>query len=115
MAEAFFNQNVPQGFEASSAGNKPAKKVHPVVVQAMREAGIDISRNRPESLTPEMIERAERIITMGCGSDFCPASFLPKVEDWDVEDPADKSIDIVRKIRDEIRERVDRLIDEIPA
>ena len=81
----------------------------------MREAGIDISHNKPKMLTFEMVEKADRMITMGCGADaqaVCPASFI-ETEDWELDDPHGQPIDKVRKIRDEVKTRVEKLIEEI--
>ncbi len=113
MAEAFFNQMARGQVMASSAGTQPADKVNPKVVLAMREEGIDISRNIPKLLTFEMLENAERVITMGCGvENSCPASFVP-TEDWELEDPEGQPIERIRQIRDEIKARVESLLKEI--
>jgi arsenate reductase len=115
MAEAFFNKLAGGKAQALSAGTQPADEVNPVVVEAMREAGIDISGNKPKALTIDMVEKADRMITMGCGAEaeaVCPASFI-KTEDWALEDPKGKTIEAVRKIRDEIKERVTKLLNEI--
>ena len=115
MAEAFFNQIAEGKAQAYSAGTQPADKVNPAVVDAMREVGIDISGNRPKALTMEMVEKADRMITMGCGAEagaVCPASFI-ETEDWALEDPEGKSLEEVRKIRDEIEERVIKLLNEL--
>ncbi|MFC1958908.1 arsenate reductase ArsC [Chloroflexota bacterium] len=115
MAEALFNQMAKGKARAHSAGTQPVDKVNSVVVQAMKEKGIDISRNKPKMLTMDMVEKAERIITMGCGAEaeaVCLASFID-TEDWALEDPAGKSLDQIRKIRDEIKERVIRLVEEL--
>jgi arsenate reductase (thioredoxin) len=115
MAEALFNLLARGKARAISAGTNPGDRVHPVVVEAMKEVGIDISANRPRVLTFDMVENAERMITMGCGAEageVCPASFI-ETEDWALEDPKDKPIEQVRIIRDEIRSRVARLIEEI--
>ena len=115
MAEAFLNQLAKGKAEGISAGTQPADKVNPIVVEAMREVGIDISSNRPKALTMNMAEKADRMITMGCGAEaqgVCPASFI-ETEDWALEDPHGKSLEQVRKIRDEIRERVTKLLEEI--
>ena len=101
--------------QAYSAGTRPADKINPVVVKAMREAGFDISGNRPKALTLDMVEEAGRMITMGCGAEtesVCPASFI-ETEDWALEDPHGKSLEQVRKIRDEIRDRVVKLVKEM--
>ena len=114
MAEAFFNNLAGGKAQALSAGTQPADKVNPVVVEAMKEVGMDISGNKPKILTIDMVEQAERMITMGCGAEaeaVCPASFI-ETEDWALDDPKDKSLDQVRKIRDEIKERVSKLANE---
>jgi protein-tyrosine-phosphatase len=115
MAEAFFNRLSGGKAKAVSAGTQPAERVNPVVAEVMKEAGIDISNNKPKVLTLDMVEAAERMITMGCGAEagaLCPASFV-QTEDWALEDPEGKPIDRVREIRDEIKSRVARLVAEI--
>jgi len=115
MAEAFFNQLAKGKAQALSAGTQPADKVNPLVVEAMKEIGIDISGNKPKALTIEMVEKADRMITMGCGAEagaVCPASFI-ETEDWALEDPKGKSLEQVRKIREEIKKRVTRLLSEL--
>ena len=112
MAEAFFNSLVKGKASASSAGTKPSSQVNPVVVEAMLEADIDIREQKPKLLTFEMLESADRVITMGCGvEEFCPASFVT-TEDWELEDPEGKPIEKVRQIRDEIKARVEELVNE---
>lgn len=113
MAEALFNRYAESGFKAISAGTAPGKQVNPLVVEALKEIGIDVSRKKPKLATYEMIKEADKIITMGCGADFCPVNFLPKVEDWGLEDPKDKPIEKVREIRDKIEGRVKALIQEL--
>ena len=115
MAEAFFNQLAAGGAKALSAGTQPGDSVNPTVVEAMKEVGIDISGNKPKMLTFDMVEKAVKMITMGCGAEagaVCPASFI-ETEDWALEDPKGKPIDTVRKIRDEIRDRVAKLVDQL--
>ena len=115
MAEAFFNKLSFGKAQAISAGTQPADNVNPMVVEAMKEVGIDISGNKPRALTMEMVEKANRMITMGCGADagaVCPASFI-ETEDWALDDPYNKSIEQVREIRDEIKKRIIVLIDEV--
>ncbi|MDO8716436.1 MAG: arsenate reductase ArsC [Dehalococcoidales bacterium] len=113
MAEAFFNHLAKGRAQAYSAGTQPSS-LNPVVVEAMRETGIDISKNRPKLMTWEMAEQADRVITMGCGGieGACPGPII-QAEDWGLEDPQGKSIEVVRKIRDEIKGRVSMLLDEI--
>jgi arsenate reductase len=113
MAEAFFNGLAKGKAISSSAGTQPSKKVNPTVVEAMREVGIDVGRRRPKMLTFEMLEAADRVVTMGCSVDkACPANLVP-TEDWQLEDPEGKPIEQVRQIRDEIRARVERLAREL--
>ena len=111
MAEGFFNQMARGRAKAISAGSKPDDKVNPTVVEVMREESIDISRNKPKKLTMEMMKGIDRAFTMGC-EDACPFTTVP-VEDWELEDPKGKSLEQVRKIRDEIKGRVIKLIKEI--
>lgn len=115
MAESFFNKLASGKAQAISAGTQPADSVNPVVVEAMKEVGMDISGNKPRALTMDMVEKANRMITMGCGADagaVCPASFI-ETEDWALDDPYNKSIEQVREIRDEIKKRVIVLIEEV--
>ena len=113
MAEAFFNRMVEGKAVGFSAGTQITETINPVVVEAMQEVGIDISREKPKMLTLDMMDRADKVITMGCGVEgVCPASFIP-TEDWKLEDPAGKPIEIVRRIRDEIKLRVEKLIVEM--
>jgi arsenate reductase len=110
MAAAFFRAEAdPSKATAVSAGTDPAERVHRVVVDAMREIGIDLSQSRPRLLTPKLGAEAQVLVTMGCGAQ-CP--HLPGVEreDWELDDPTDEPIERVRAIRDEIRARVSRLI-----
>jgi len=110
MAEAFFNHYAAGKAEAFSAGTRPASHVDRTVAQAMRELGIDISYKRPKVLTSEMLDSADRVVTMGCGVEgVCPAAFVPS-EDWQLEDPEGKPIEKVREIRDEIEAKVKKLI-----
>jgi len=114
MAEAFANHYGRGKVVASSAGVMLADRVNPVVVEAMKEKGIDISMNKPKLLTTKMAEEADLIITMGCSVEkFCPAPLLKNVIDWGLEDPKGKLIEEVRKIRDEIEANVLKLIAEI--
>jgi protein-tyrosine-phosphatase len=116
MAEAFANYYGDGRLVASSAGVMLAEKVNPIVVEAMKEKGIDISQNKPKLLTPQMAEEADRIITMGCSVEkICPAPLLKNVIDWGLEDPKGKPIEKVRQIRDEIEKRVKELISELAA
>ncbi|MFN2444661.1 MAG: arsenate reductase ArsC [Vicinamibacterales bacterium] len=111
MAAAWFNHLVdPSRATAVSAGTRPADRVHPLVVEAMREVGVDIGHNRPQQLTDDLAQGVGILITMGCG-DECP--HLPGLErdDWPLPDPKDRPLDEVRRIRDDIRARVTGLIE----
>ena len=115
IAKAIFNRLAEEGghpFRAESAGTEPTEHVHARVVQAMDEVRLDLYNEKPQLLTNEMVERAKRVITMGCAvdSDACPAVFLRDVEDWGLPDPAGQSIDMVREIRETIHRRVDELL-----
>lgn len=113
MAEAFFNQLARGKAKALSAGTNPGSAINPKVVEAMRETGIDISGNRPKQLTLQMVERADKIVTMGCGVEgVCPAAFV-ETQDWELEDPEGKTLEEVRRIRDEIKAKVVDLLKEI--
>jgi arsenate reductase len=110
MSAALFNQYVDRSkARAISAGTQPAQHVHPVVVDAMRELGIDLSAAKPQKLTSELAQGAEMLITMGCG-DECP--YVPGLrrDDWPLPDPKGQGIEVVRQTRDEIRERVVALL-----
>jgi len=110
MAAAFFNQAAdPSRARALSAGTEPAPHVHPVVVETMREVGLDIGQNRPSRLTDAMTRGASLLITMGCG-DQCPVVPGLERDDWPLADPKDRPIAEVRAIRDEIHARVRDLV-----
>ena len=111
MAAAFFNAAADPGrAEAVSAGTEPGDHVHPVVVDVMREIGLDLSGNRPQRLTHDLAQGASLLVTMGCG-ESCP--YIPGLrrDDWPLTDPKGQPIEEVRRIRDEIRERVTQLMD----
>jgi arsenate reductase (thioredoxin) len=110
MSAAFFNQLVdPDLAHGISAGTHPAEHVHPVVVDAMREVGIDLSNAKPQKLTAELAQNAEMLVTMGCG-DECP--YVPGLrrDDWPLPDPKGQGLEIVRQTRDEIKQRVLKLL-----
>jgi arsenate reductase len=110
MAAAFFTQLAnPQRARAVSAGTQPAAHVHPQVVAAMREVGIDLAAARPTKLTPELAAGASLLVTMGCG-EACPAVPGLRREDWPLADPKNQQLDGVRAIRDDVRARVHALI-----
>jgi arsenate reductase len=95
-----------------SAGSTPASEINPAVVEAMTELGIDLSQEFPKSLTDEAVQSADVVITMGCG-DACPIYPGKRYLDWDVDDPAGQPIEVVRRIREEIRARVETLLAEL--
>lgn len=110
MAEAFFNRLAEGKASAISAGTAPADAVDPAVVEVMREAGFDLSNNKPKGLTTGMLQQADIVITMGCGVEgVCPAAFV-QTEDWGLEDPKGQPMGKIRQIRDEIRARVAALL-----
>jgi arsenate reductase len=110
MAEAFFNKMAEGRAVAVSAGTQPAAQVNPTVVAVMHEMDIEIGTEKPKLLTPEILESADRVVTMDCSiEEVCPASFVP-AEDWKLEDPEGQPVEKVRKIRDEIKARVEVLI-----
>jgi len=107
MAEAFFKKHLPSGFQAISAGTKPAVRVNPVVIQAMKEVGIEIENNSPQNISQQMIDEAEIAINMRCmDKETCPALFIKDVENWQIQDPKGKPIEQVREIRDQIEQKV---------
>ena len=111
MAAAFFNQLAdPAKAIAVSAGTEPGLRVHPEVLVAMQEIGIDLSGAKPQKLTDELARDAQLLITMGCG-DKCP--YVPGLrrDDWPLRDPKGQPVDEVRAIRDEIKDRVKTLLD----
>jgi arsenate reductase len=110
MAAAWFNLLAePSKARALSAGTKPGVRVHPEVVDAMREVGIDLSDGRPQMLTDELARGAQMLVTMGCG-DECPVVPGLRRDDWPLEDPKGKPLTRVREIRDEVRGRVIALL-----
>ncbi len=112
MAEAFFNVLAKGKALAASAGDKPASKVDEKAVEVMKEIGIDLAKQKPRLLTTKMVEEADIVITMGCGANVCPV--VPKrVEEWRIEDPAGKPIAKFREVRNEIRKRVEQLVETL--
>jgi arsenate reductase (thioredoxin) len=97
-----------------SAGSQPAGEINPVAVAAMAEDGIDITAETPKLLTDAAVQAADVVVTMGCG-DECPFYPGKQYEDWVLDDPAGQDLDTVRPIRDEIRQRVERLITQLDA
>ena len=113
MAEALFRHLARGRARAASAGTEPARALDPNAVAVMAELGIDISSQSPKALTQEMVDSATRRIAMGCGvQESCPAWAQPD-EDWDLDDPYHQPIEGVRRIRDQIREKVEALVREL--
>jgi arsenate reductase (thioredoxin) len=111
MAAALLERAAQGRHEAVSAGTTPADRVHPEVIEVMRELGIDLSDRTPQRLTRELAEQADVVVTMGCG-DECPYIPGKRYVDWDLEDPKGRPLDEVRAMRDEIARRVDELLPE---
>lgn len=112
MAAALLERAARGRVEVLSAGSEPADAVHPTVVEAMRELGIDVSQKRPRRFASEDVQRADAVVTMGCG-DACPVFPGTRYLDWDVEDPGGQPLERVREIRDDIDARVRRLAREL--
>ncbi len=114
MSQALFEQAADGRHTAASAGTAPGERVHPEVVEVMRELGIDLSDRRPQLLTRELAQQADVVVTMGCG-DHCP--FIPgkRYIDWELPDPSGRPVDEVRATRDEIAQRVQWLLTELDA
>ncbi|MCK6210201.1 arsenate reductase ArsC [Georgenia sp. EYE_87] len=109
MAAAWLSHLAGDAVEVRSAGSAPADQVNPAAVEAMAEVGIDIAAEKPKVLTTEAVKESDVVITMGCG-DACPIFPGKRYEDWELEDPAGRSVDGVRPVRDEIKNRVEKLI-----
>ncbi|NHI15625.1 arsenate reductase ArsC [Microbacterium excoecariae] len=112
MAAGWLQHLAGDRVEVLSAGSAPKDAINPVAVEAMAEVGIDIAGRTPKVLTTDAVRESDVVITMGCG-DACPIFPGKRYEDWELDDPAGQGIDAVRPIRDEIRARVEALVDEI--
>ena len=111
MAEAFFKKYAKNQFNVISAGTSPSSNLNPVVVTVMAEIGINLQKQQPQLLSSDMIEDSNKTIDMGCmDKNSCPSLFVKDVVDWNIEDPKGKSIDDVRKIRDQIKTNVLNLL-----
>ena len=113
MAAGWLRQLAGDAVEVRSAGSEPAEQINPIAVQVMREVGIDISGNAPRKLDWDTAESSDVLITMGCG-DVCPVFPGKHYLDWQLDDPAGQDLDAVRRIRDEIKHRVEQLLAELP-
>jgi protein-tyrosine-phosphatase len=114
MSQALFERAANGWHTALSAGTTPGERVHPEVVEVMRELGIDLSDRKPQLLTTELAEQADIVITMGCGEQ-CPYIPGKRYLDWDLPDPKGRPIDQVRATRDDITQRVDQLLADLDA
>jgi arsenate reductase len=112
MAAAFLSRLGEDRVDVRSAGSTPASEINPVVVEAMEEIGIDLSRERPKRIDDAVVRQSDVVITMGCG-DACPIYPGKRYDDWKVEDPSGRSLEEVRTIRDDIRRRVEGLVAEL--
>ena len=112
MAAGFMQSLGKDKVNVLSAGSMPKDQINPVAVEVMKEVGIDISNNQPKILTTESVKESDVVITMGCG-DACPIFPGKRYEDWQLEDPAGKDLETVRRIRDEIKSRIEVLLSEI--
>jgi arsenate reductase len=112
MAAAFLSHLSGNAVEVRSAGSAPADQVNPAAVQAMAEVGIDIAAEKPKILSDQTVRDSDVVITMGCG-DTCPFYPGKRYEDWVLDDPADKDVAAVRPIRDDIRRRVEALLEDL--
>jgi arsenate reductase len=110
MAEAFFRKYAPRGYSTVSAGTRPAGEINPIALQAMKEIGIDISKQKSKIITEDMIRTSTIRVNMGCmDKESCPTLFINDVLEWGLEDPKGKPIEKVREIRDDIEQRVRQL------
>jgi protein-tyrosine-phosphatase len=112
MAAAWVDKLADGRVRVRTAGSEPADQVNPVAVEAMAEVGVDLSKEFPKPLTDEAVREADVVITMGCG-DACPIYPGKRYEDWELEDPAGKDLETVRRIRDQIEARVRKLLAEL--
>lgn len=114
LAEAVFNSMAPAGWQATSAGTRPATSVYPKTVEVLRETGVSIENSGPQLLTPQLVAGASIVITMGCGDEGCP--ILPvDSQNWDLPDLKGKSIEDFRELRNSITVKCERLLREIES
>jgi arsenate reductase len=112
MAAGYLSHLAGDRIDVRSAGSEPGDQINPVAVQAMAEEGIDIAGEVPKILTTDAVKASDVVITMGCG-DACPYYPGKRYEDWELADPAGKNLEIVRRVRDQIRSHVEALIQEL--
>jgi arsenate reductase len=115
MAEGFFRKYATEEYEPISAGTKPSSQINPIVVQAMDEVGVDIRQQKPKDITEDMMRNSTKIVNMDCmDKSFCPTLFISNLIDWGIEDPKGKPIEEIREIRDDIEQRVNQLVTNLP-
>lgn len=116
MVEAFFKKYAKNQFNVISAETSPSSHLNPIVVSVMNELGIDLENQKPQLLSSSMIENSNKTVNMGCmDKESCPSLFVKDVDDWNIEDPKGKSIEDVRKIRDQIKNDVLNLLNSIES
>jgi len=116
MAEAFFKKFAKNKFNVLSAGTSPSSNLNPIVVSVMEEIGIDLKNQNPQLLSSSMIENSNKTVNMGCmDKESCPSLFVKDIENWNIDDPKGKSIEDVRKIRDQIKNDVLNLINSLES
>jgi arsenate reductase len=114
MAEAFFRKYAPRGYLCMSAGTKPSGEINPIVIQVMKELGVDISKQKSKIITEDMIKNSSIRVNMGCmDKESCPTLFIHDILEWGIEDPKGKSVEKVREIRDDIEQRVRQLASDL--
>ena len=114
MAEGFFRKYAPRGYLTVSAGTKPSGEINPLVIQAMKELGIDISKQKSKIITEDMIRNSSIRVNMGCmDRESCPTLFIHNLLEWGIEDPKGKPLEKVREIRDDIEQRVRQLATDL--
>ena len=114
MAAAFLSRIGDGRIDVRSAGSTPAEEIHPVVVKAMEEVGIDLSAEHPKRIDDDVVRASDVVVTMGCG-DACPIYPGKRYEDWQVEDPSGRSLEEVRGIRDDLERRVSELVSDLES
>jgi arsenate reductase len=112
MAAGYLQHLAGDRIDVRSAGSQPSGQLNPVAVEAMSEEGIDLTAEQPKLLTPDAVQAADVVVTMGCG-DECPYFPGKRYEDWVLDDPAGQPLEVVRRVRDQIRGRVERLVAEL--
>lgn len=114
MAEAFFRKYAPADFEPISAGTQPVDEINPIVAKVMKEVGIDLANQKPKLISNQMIQHSFKTVNMGCiDRESCPALFIKNIEEWQISDPKGKTIEEVRKIRDEIETNIRSLVSHL--